>query len=101
MYGYAVHKKIYFPRFSPPLAVPKAEELVATHYRHGNKASKAEAFFLDGMARAMKGLVEQAHPDFPITIYYAFKQSESNREGVVKHCMGGISRRCDQSWFYL
>jgi putative DNA methylase len=55
--------------------VPKSEELVATPYRHGS-VEAAEAFFLDGMTRAMQRLVEQAHPAFPVTIYYAFKQSE-------------------------
>jgi putative DNA methylase len=62
------------------LAVPKAEELVATPYRHGSK-EKAETFFLDGMTRAMHRLAEQTHPDFPVTIYYAFKQAESESEG--------------------
>ena len=57
------------------LAVPKAEELVATPYRHGGK-EQAETFFLDGMTQAMRRLAEQAHPVFPVTIYYAFKQSE-------------------------
>ncbi len=65
-----------YPHLFATLAVPKAEELVATPYRHGNK-EKAEAFFLDGMTQAMHRLVEQAHPGFPVTIYYAFKQSEA------------------------
>lgn len=64
------------PDLFATLAVPKAEELVATAYRHGSK-EKAEAFFLDGMTLAMHRLVEQAHPGFPVTIYYAFKQSET------------------------
>jgi putative DNA methylase len=66
-----------FPELFSTLAVPKAEELVATPYRHGGK-EKAEAFFLDGMTQAMHRLAEQAHPGFPVTIYYAFKQSESD-----------------------
>ena len=60
------------------LAVPKAEELVATPYRHGGKDA-AETFFLDGMTRAFHRLSGQAHPAFPVTIYYAFKQSETKR----------------------
>ncbi len=68
--------KPVFPDFFATLAVPKAEELVATPYRHGSK-EKAETFFLNGMTQAMHRLAEQAHPGFPITIYYAFKQSES------------------------
>ena len=65
-----------FPDLFATLAVPKAEELVATPYRHGSK-EKAEAFFLDGMTHAVQRLAEQAHPGFPVTIYYAFKQSET------------------------
>lgn len=66
-----------FPQLFATLAVPKAEELVASPHRHGGKA-KAEAFFLDGMTKAMHRLAEQAHPAFPVTIYYAFKQSEND-----------------------
>jgi putative DNA methylase len=69
--------KSVFPDLFATLAVPKAEELVATPYRHGSK-EKAEVFFLDGMTHAMHRLAEQAHPGFPVTIYYAFKQSESD-----------------------
>ena len=65
-----------FPSLYATLAVPKAEELVATPYRHGGKA-EAESFFLNGMTAAMHNLAEQAHPAFPVTIYYAFKQSET------------------------
>lgn len=68
-----------FPDLFATVAVPKAEELVATPYRHGSK-EKAETFFLDGMTRAMHRLVEQAHLAFPVTIYYAFKQSESETD---------------------
>jgi putative DNA methylase len=72
-----------FPDLFATLAVPKAEELVATPYRHGSK-EKAEKFFLDGMTQAMHRLGEQAHPAFPVTIYYAFKQSETeSAEGTA------------------
>ena len=64
-----------FPELFATLAVPKAEELVATPYRHGSK-EKAEEFFLSGMTRVMHRLADQAHLGFPVTIYYAFKQSE-------------------------
>ncbi|EPV0080023.1 DUF1156 domain-containing protein [Pseudomonas aeruginosa] len=68
-----------FPGLYATLAVPKAEELVATPYRHGSK-DKAEAFFLDGMTAAMHNLAVQSHPAFPVTIYYAFKQAETKAE---------------------
>lgn len=66
-----------FPNLYATLAVPKAEELVATPYRHGSKQA-AEAFFMDGMTAAMHNLAQQAHPAFPVTIYYAFKQSDTS-----------------------
>jgi putative DNA methylase len=65
-----------FPKLLATMAVPKAEELVATPYRHGSK-EKAEHFFLNGMTDAMRSLARQAHPAGPITIYYAFKQSDT------------------------
>ena len=68
--------KSVFPALFATLAVPKTEELVATPYRHGGKKA-AETFFLEGMTQAMRRLAEQAHPGFPVTIYYAFKQSET------------------------
>ena len=69
--------KSIFPDLFATLATPKTEELVATPYRHGSK-EKAETFFLNGMTQAMHRLADQAHPAFPVTIYYAFKQSATN-----------------------
>ncbi|MBI5949979.1 MAG: DUF1156 domain-containing protein [Chloroflexi bacterium] len=68
------------PKLFATLAVPKAEELVATPYRHGSK-EKAEEFFLHGMTTAMARLASATHPVVPITIYYAFKQSEAEGNG--------------------
>jgi putative DNA methylase len=73
--------KFVFPDLFATLATPKAEELVATPDRHGGK-EKAEAFFLDGMTQVMRRLAVHAHPTFPVTIYYAFKQSESQNDGT-------------------
>jgi putative DNA methylase len=67
-----------FPQLFTTLAVPKAEELVATPDRHGGREG-AEKFFLDGMTLAMRRIAEQAHIAFPVTIYYAFKQAESDQ----------------------
>ena len=74
--------KPLFPNLFATLAVPKAEELVATPYRHGGKDA-AETFYLTGMTQALRRLVEQVHPAFPVTIYYAFKQSETKGDTGV------------------
>jgi putative DNA methylase len=68
-----------FPDLLATVAVPKAEELVASPARHGGK-TQAESFFLAGMSNAMHRVAIQAHPAFPVTIYYAFKQAESDSE---------------------
>jgi hypothetical protein len=71
-----------FPTLFATLAVPKAEELVSTPYRHGSKL-EAETFFYVGMTKAMHRLSEQAHPGFPVTMYYAYKQAESEQDSGV------------------
>jgi putative DNA methylase len=69
-----------FPGLFATLAAPKDRELVATQYRHGSKEN-AETFFLEGMTLAMRQIAKQSHPAFPVTIYYAFKQSETRSAG--------------------
>ncbi|MGE0531707.1 MAG: DUF1156 domain-containing protein [Hyphomonadaceae bacterium] len=64
------------------LVVPKAEELIATQYRHGGK-KEAEAFFMDGMSRALKTMHDAADSPTPLAIYYAFKQSEAAGDGIT------------------
>lgn len=70
-----------YPDLFATMAVPKAEELVASPYRHGGKEA-AEQFFLEGMTAAMHNLATQAHPAFPVTIYYAFKSSDTDDKGT-------------------
>ena len=74
--------KPVFPELFATLAVPKAAELVATPYRHGSREA-AETFFLEGMTQALRRLAGQAHPGFPVTIYYAFKQSERRSDSGI------------------
>lgn len=70
-----------YPDLFGSMLVPKAEELVATPYRHGSK-EKAERFFLEGMTQAMHNMATQGNPAYPAAIYYAFKQSEADANGV-------------------
>ncbi len=74
--------KDIFPDIFATMLVPKEPELVATPYRHGSK-EKAEQFFLEGMTRAIRNMAQNSHPAFPVTIYYAFKQSETKAKGTV------------------
>ena len=71
----------FLPSLFSTIGVPKAEELVATPYRHGGQ-ERAEEFFLDGMTQAMRNLADRTRPDAPTAIYYAFKQSDSSSDGT-------------------
>lgn len=62
------------------LLVPKAEELVANPYRHDGKRGARE-FFEDGFRHVFERARASANPDYPITVYYAFKQAESDDSG--------------------
>jgi putative DNA methylase len=71
-----------YPEIFSTLAVPKAEELVASPYRHGGK-TKADTFFLNGMSDTLRSLGQCAHPAFPITVFYAFKQADGDEDSVA------------------
>ena len=77
--------KSSFPDVFRTMLVPKAEELIATPYRHDGSSEKAKEFFEDGMVTACRKLYVYARNDIPVTIYYAYKQSDSNEteEGTV------------------
>jgi putative DNA methylase len=66
-----------FPDLFQTVATPKTTELIASPYRHGDKR-RANDFFLSGMTEAMRRISLQAHDAFPVSIYYAFKQSEGD-----------------------
>jgi len=70
-----------YPDLFATLLVPKAEELVANPYRHDGKAG-AKRFFEDGFREVFARARETALPNFPITVYYAFKQNETDESGT-------------------
>lgn len=70
-----------YPALFDTVLAPKADELVATPYRHGG-VDNAEAFFLQGMSRALAGIAGASPQDVPVAVYYAFKQSETEDAGT-------------------
>lgn len=69
------------PALFASMLVPKAEELVANPHRHGGRKG-AERFFETGFEHVFAQARAGASEDFPITVYYAFKQSELAQEGI-------------------
>ena len=72
-------RKVY-PNLFNLMLVPKAEELVAASHRFGGDKSKAEEHFLRGLGKAFHLMRRRAHPNYPMTVYYAFKQSETDKK---------------------
>ncbi|GAA6748101.1 DUF1156 domain-containing protein [Thermus brockianus] len=68
-----------YPDLFRTLLVPKEEELIADPYRHGGKEA-AKRRFEEGMRQVFRNLRTKAHPDYPLSLYYAFKQQEVEEE---------------------
>ena len=72
-----------YPELFSTMLVPKVEELIATPYRHDGNVEKAKGFFEDGMLSACKQMYRYAREDVPVTIYYAYKQSDTDDRGTA------------------
>ena len=72
-----------YPELFSTMLVPKVEELIATPYRHDGSVEKAKSFFEDGMLSACKQMYQYARADVPVTIYYAYKQSDTDDRGTA------------------
>ncbi|MBQ9433644.1 MAG: DUF1156 domain-containing protein, partial [Synergistaceae bacterium] len=70
-----------YPELFRRVLVPKSEELIATPYRHEGSPKKAREFFEGGMQRALQNVYQYACEEYPVTIYYAYKQKESDSDG--------------------
>ena len=67
-----------FPDHFRTMLVPKTEELIVAPYRFDGSMEKARDFFESGMFNTCKTLYTYAREDIPVTIYYAYKQSETS-----------------------
>lgn len=70
-----------YPELFRRVLVPKSEELIATPYRHDGDPKKAREYFESGMQRALQNVYQYACEEYPVTIYYAYKQKESDSDG--------------------
>ena len=70
--------KTTYPKVFRTMLVPKSEELIATPYRHEGSAEKAKIFFEEGMFHTCQQIYKYSRNDYPVTIYYAYKQSDTD-----------------------
>jgi putative DNA methylase len=69
-----------YPGLFSTVLVPKAAELIATPYRFGGSKAKAQEHFEAGFARAFETMRQLHNSDYPLTVFYAFKQSETEED---------------------
>lgn len=74
-------KRVY-PKLLSTMLTPKTEELISCQYRHENKHEAAK-FFEDGLSKAIHFWRKKGQSDYPATIFYAFKQAESDDHGTA------------------
>ena len=72
-----------YPKLFRTMLVPKAEELVATQYRFGGSKQKAKEFFENGMFHACQQIHQYSRDDIPVTVYYAYRQSDTKEEATA------------------
>ena len=65
-----------YPELFATMLVPKADELIASTFRHGGK-NEARKFFESGMLDSFSNMRQFVIPDYPQTVYYAFKQQDA------------------------
>ncbi len=75
-------KEIY-PQILSTVMTPKDEELIASPYRFRGDRSGAAAFFEKGLGDVIEQWRNLGNVDYPTTVFYAFKQSETTNEGTA------------------
>lgn len=72
-----------YPDLFSTMLTPKSAELVADPFRSDGDKSKSEQLFEEGFERVFANLSKAADPSYPLTVFYAFKQSEHDESGVA------------------
>lgn len=85
-----------YPNIFQTALTPKSQELVADKRRLGG-AQQARSYFESGMRQVFSRLRSGAHPNYPVTIYYAFRQAESE-DTSTDNQDGEISLTASTGW---
>ena len=68
--------KSSYPELFRTMLVPKTEELTAISHRFKDGKAAARKFFEEGMLLTFKKIFMYANANIPVTVYYAYKQTE-------------------------
>jgi putative DNA methylase len=80
-----------YPQLFSTVLTPKTQELIASPYRHEGSKEKAKEFFEEGLGKAFSTMREAQNRSIPLTVFYAFKQAESDGGDVGKTGLSGGS----------
>ncbi|MHB1717931.1 MAG: DUF1156 domain-containing protein [Acidimicrobiales bacterium] len=72
-----------YPDLFSTMLTPKSAELVADPFRSDGDKARSEQLFEEGFERVFTNLSKAADPSYPLTVFYAFKQSEHDESGVA------------------
>jgi putative DNA methylase len=70
-----------YPDLFSTVLVPKSQELTASPERFDGGKQEAKKHFETGFRKAFAALREKMNPEFPLTVYYAFKQDDEESGG--------------------
>ncbi|MCK6580691.1 MAG: DUF1156 domain-containing protein [Anaerolineae bacterium] len=85
-----------YPDIFGTLLVPKAAELIANPYRFGGNRKAATEFFENGLYATFLGMRKYVVNTYPITVYYAFKQSEEDQNSSENSA--AVEQRASTGW---
>ncbi len=74
--------RLVLPSLFGTMQVPKADEMIASPHRHGGREG-ARKFFMKRMREALAGFAQTSNPDYPSSVFYAYKQTETDHEGTL------------------
>ena len=87
-----------WPDLFRTVLTPKAGELIVNPYRFNGDGEKAESHFRDGMRSAFGVLQQRTSPDYPATVFYAFKQTESEDQTTGDEERGVLESVVSRGW---
>jgi putative DNA methylase len=88
----------YYPELFATMLVPKSQELIATPFRFNGDKVKAETFFENGLRQVFANMRRISKGEFPITVFYAFKQSENDDESNFDDEPNAGTARASTGW---
>jgi len=71
-----------YPDLFSTVLTPKTQEIVVNQHRFNGNLDDAEEHFQTGLAKAFQQIIRNANHSYPVTIYYAFKQTEEELDEV-------------------